>query len=141
MSLISTLMLEGGFLAISKRLYTIWGICNERFGRAPSIEELHCPDTIRFSMPIAETNLKATGAPMVAVRGDGGSAHRAITDGETIKIFGEHPQGLTPKDFVEALPPELLISERRAQERLKKLVSEGSLERDKRGKSFVYRAK
>ncbi len=120
-------------------LYAIWTICNERFGCEPSIEESHHPDAMRFSMPIAATNSAAV-KPPTSAQGNSALSHRAITDAEIVKLFNGYPQGLTCKGFTEALPQELRISERRAQERLKKLVDEETLSRSKSGKSFIYHA-
>lgn len=120
-------------------LCAIWQICNERFNCSPSMEELHHPDEMRFSMPIVRTGSNAT-KQSAATKETGAAIRGSISDDDIIEAISNHPQGLTPRQLVGSLPQELRISERRAQERLKKLVDEGLLERIRSGKSFIYRA-
>lgn len=122
-------------------LYAIWRICKENFGCCPSIEELHHPDEMRFSMPIVGVGSKADESPAAAQSGDVAVVRRPISDAELVEIFRGSPQGLTPEELTESLPREASLSKRRAQERLKQLVDNGILERVKRGRSFVYRAR
>lgn len=115
-------------------LCAVWKICIDHFSLTPTMEEKHHPDGLFFSMPIADArNNHLTVEPN---RGD--IEHRMIEDNEILAIFDRYPAGLTPKDFVNTLPREFRISDRRAQERLKELVDAGALNRKKSGRSYIY---
>ena len=120
-------------------LCAIWKICNDYFEKNPSIRETHHPDGVSFSMPIEKTGARSIEPQKNGQKEE--SIHRIISDSEIVQTLSEHPQGLTPKEFIAALPKELRISDRRAQERLKQLFDNEIIEREKSGRAFIYRAK